>query len=97
MIARAAWEQAIPGKLMGFEGFHATFYVTRHPASESDDYFREIGEFLHRKHGGQLPPLPPLPPVKIPAPKSAPISNSSVGVGPGRRWQVSRSQRSFLS
>jgi hypothetical protein len=51
LIARGVWTQAIPGKLMTVEHDDISFYVTRHPRSETDDYFRQIGVFLKRKHG----------------------------------------------
>jgi len=54
VIARGVWTQAIQGKLMGLERDGTTFYVTRHPRAESDDYFHEIGLFLRRKHGNQI-------------------------------------------
>jgi len=51
LIARGVWGQAIPGKLMGLDCEVTSFYVTRHPRAESDEYFREIGLYLRRKHG----------------------------------------------
>jgi hypothetical protein len=51
LIARGVWRQAIPGKLMGLDREATSFYVTRHPRAESDEYFREIGLHLRRKHG----------------------------------------------
>jgi hypothetical protein len=51
MIARGVWTQAIKGKLMGFDQGGTSFYVTRHPRTESDECFREIGQFLRKKHG----------------------------------------------
>lgn len=54
MIARGGWSQAIQGRLMGLQRNGTAFYVTRHPARESDAYFREIGEFLRRRHGASL-------------------------------------------
>lgn len=50
MIARCAWHQAIPGKLMGAERDGTTYFVARHPTSESDKYFREIGVFLMKNY-----------------------------------------------
>src|SRR4029077_12129475 len=53
LIARGVWTQAIKGKLMGLDRDGVSFYVTRHPRAESDEYFRLIGEFLRRKHGSR--------------------------------------------
>ena len=50
-ISRGVWSQAIKGKLMGWDCGGTSFYVTRHPRAESDEYFRQIGEFLNKKHG----------------------------------------------
>jgi hypothetical protein len=39
---------------MSADGAGTAFYVTRHPARESDTYFAEIGAYLHKRHGKQL-------------------------------------------
>lgn len=49
-IANVTFGQAIEGKLMIGERDGVTYYVTRHPARQSDSYYTEIGEFLRRKH-----------------------------------------------
>jgi len=53
IIARGAWTQAIQGQLMGMERNGTSFYVTRHPRTETDAYFRKIGSFLRERHGRQ--------------------------------------------
>lgn len=45
-IAGATWRQVIPGRLLGGERNGTAFFVTRHPARESDEYFRNIGRLL---------------------------------------------------
>jgi hypothetical protein len=55
-VAGATWAQAIPGKLVTFTAGHTTYFVTKHPADPAlgntrNDYFREIGDYLRRKHG----------------------------------------------
>ena len=54
-IAGGHFEQSFPDEriLLTRQKQNTTFYVTRHPAAESDDYFRKIGEFLRTKHGRQ--------------------------------------------
>jgi hypothetical protein len=54
MIAQVEWKQAILGKLLGGEREGVAYYVTRHPARQSDAYFSEIGKFLRRAHGKQI-------------------------------------------
>ena len=54
VIARGVWSQAIQSRLMGLDRDSMSFYVTRHPRAESDEYFQKIGAFLRRKHGGQF-------------------------------------------
>lgn len=55
-IASGRFVQAFEDKeiLLMRETANTTFYVTRHPRAESDDYFHEIGLFLRRKHGNQI-------------------------------------------
>jgi hypothetical protein len=50
MVARGEWSQAINGSLMGMGRDGISFYVTRHPRAETDEYFREVGRFLRNRH-----------------------------------------------
>lgn len=54
-IAGGRFSQAFEDReiLLMRETGRTTFYVTRHPAAEQDSYFRQIGEFLRRKHGNR--------------------------------------------
>jgi hypothetical protein len=54
MLAQIEWKQAIQGRLLGGERDRVAYYVTRHPARQSDEYFSEIGKFLRRKHGAEI-------------------------------------------
>ena len=51
-IAGGRFDQAIERKkiLLWRRNENTSFFVTRHPVSESQDYFREIGEFLNEHH-----------------------------------------------
>jgi len=55
-IAGGWFEQAIEGKkiLLGRRSEHTVFFVTRHPVSESHEYFNEIGAHLHDNHSTQF-------------------------------------------
>jgi len=56
-IAGGWFDQAIERKkiLLCRRNEQTFFFVTRHPVSESQDYFREIGAFLRDKHSAQFP------------------------------------------
>ena len=54
MIAQENWRQAIQGRMMGCERDGVAYYVTRHPARQSNAYFSEIGNYLKQKHGSQI-------------------------------------------
>ena len=55
-IAGGWFDQAIKQKkiLLTRRSEHTTFFVTRHPVSESREYFEEIGSFLREEHGAQF-------------------------------------------
>lgn len=55
-IAGGWFDQAIEGKktLLFRRNEHTLFFVTRHPVSESHDYFHQIGTFFRDKHSTQF-------------------------------------------
>ena len=55
-IAGGWFDQAIERKriLLTRRNEHTSFIVTRHPVSESREYFQEIGSFLRQEHGAQF-------------------------------------------
>jgi hypothetical protein len=55
-IAGGWFDQAIERKkiLLTRRNEHTTFFVTRHPVSESQEYFQEISSFLREEHGAQF-------------------------------------------
>jgi hypothetical protein len=55
-IAGGWFDQAFEGRkiLLCRRNLHTDFFVTRHPVSEGDAYFREIGCFLRDHHSTQL-------------------------------------------
>jgi hypothetical protein len=55
-IACGWFDQAIERKkiLLSRHNKNTLFFVTRHPVSESQDYFGEIGAFLRVKHSAQF-------------------------------------------
>ncbi len=50
-IAGGEAQPAIEDKLLHLERNGTAFFVTRHPAGEKDEYFREVGTFLHTHYG----------------------------------------------
>ena len=59
-IAGGWFGQAINKKLMTFKKEDTTFFITKHPTDpklrpHTDDYFREIGHFFHKKCGNFFP------------------------------------------
>lgn len=55
-VAGGRFAQAFPDReiLLTRTNEHTSFYVTRHPRAESEEYFHEIGLFLKEKHGNQI-------------------------------------------
>jgi len=53
-ISGGYFEQAIDGQLMRFKSDATMFFVTRHPAWETDEYFKKIGRFFRRHYGSSF-------------------------------------------